>query len=657
MKKLARKTLFAVLLMFAMLFQSSLGLCDEPATTQPNTVDILQKQEDLAPPPSKRNYPPYLSVPETDKTLYGILEKAKEAVNLKDYETARSRLKDLVGVCSDQGITSYEALSSALITEGRRLADEDDVAGALLFYDYAITISPNYPPAYFARGWALLNQNKLKLLVASDSFIEGISRSTRDFWWSYNYLGNKATSVLFALAALFTLFGLFVAIRYTPLIAHDISEKLGKLELEAMLKYAAIPAFFVVVLLLLGYWWAVTIVLLGLWFYLNRREKTLAVLFFLLLVFMPNIMERYASFVQGGGNKTLWVMDKVNKGRMEVGTEAYLNAVLEKDPENKLAMMSLAQTYEKKHVFDSSIDLYEKLVSADPQSAIYRNNLGNAYFLTGDMDKAVKEYKAAIEYSPNSVLPHFNLSQAYGELLMFTERADEDREASRLDPDLVATFRAREGDTPLRMVYDEKIPIGKFWDIAFKTTSESKMLASSLWSTTIKVMPLDGATYAGIGFIVLVIALNMFKRNRYFAHFCEKCGKVSCKKCQKPVFSKDLCSQCHQIFVKLEGVEAKDRLKKTLEIREKETRDGMLYRISSLFLPGSGHYLMGRPMRGFIFSGIFILLIKDVFFGRFLEVPYAYSLNVIGPDTVLQVFLLAVFYFLTQIDIYRITRK
>jgi len=656
MPNIARK-LLPVALLLVMLFQSYPGFCEEPATAQPQTEAAQPNQQEAPASQSRRDYPPYLAGPEADRALYDALAKAKDAVNLKDYETARARLKDLVGICSDQGITSYEGLSAALINEGRRLADANDATGALLYYDFAITLSPNYPPAYFARGWALLKQNKLRLLVASDSFIEGISRSTKDFWWSYNYLGNKATSLLFALAALFTLFGLFVAVRYIPLMAHDVSEKLSKPGLEKILRYVVIPVFYILVLLFFGYWWAVTIALIGLWFYLNKGEKTLAVLFFLLLVFMPDIMGKYASFVQGSGNKTLWVMDKVNKGRMDEGTEAYLNGILEGEPENRLAMMSLAQTYEKERAFDRSIALYEKLVSLDPESPIYRNNLGNALFLTGDIDRAVREYKAAIEYGPERVLPHFNLSQAYGELLMFTERAEQDRSASRIDPDLVATFRAREGDTPLRMVYDEKLPINRFWGIAFNATSESKVLASSLWSTTIKVMPLDGASYAGIGFIVLVFALNMLKRNRYFAHFCEKCGKVSCKKCQKPIYSKDLCPQCHQIFVRLEGVEAKDRLKKTLEIREKEAREGMLYRISSLFLPGSGHYLMGRPVRGFIFSGVFIFLVKDIFFGHFLEVPYSYAINVIGPDTVLQVFLMVVFYLVTQIDIYRITKR
>lgn len=645
----------AVFALFTLL-QAFQGLCQETVSgaVLPGDNKVSFGLETAA---KRSPYPPYLSGAAADKELYTAFVAVKDAVRGKDLEGARTRLKELVGKCSDLGITSCEALSAALIKEGRLLLDDNDVAGAMLLFDYAILISPNYPPAYFTKGWALLTQNRLKLLVAFDSFIEGISRSTVDFWWSYIYLGNKATSLLFALAALFTLFGLFIAVRYTPLLAHDLAEKFGRLESEQAIRYLWLPLFFILILLALDYWWAVTIVLVSLWFYFNKREKTVAVLFFLLLVFMPLVMTKYASFVQGGGNRMLWVLNEVNKGVIEPGAADFLKEAIEKEPDNQTAMMSLAQLYTKQRDYGKAVETYEKLVVMSPDNPLYRNNLGNVYFLTGEFEKAVQEYNAAIKYGPERVLPHFNLSQVYGEMLMFTERSNEDRSANRLDPDLVTMLRAKEGGTPLRMVFEEKLPVRNLWEIAFRTSSESRALAGSLWSTTIKVMPLEGASYAGAGFIVLVMALNAFRRNRVFAHFCAKCGKVSCKKCQKPVYSKELCSQCHQIFVKMDGVEARDRLKKTLEIREKETREGMLFRISSLLLPGSGHYLVGRPMRGFIFSGIFIFLVKDIFFGHFLDMPYAFSLNVIGPDTVLMAALLLVFYIVTQMDIYRITKK
>lgn len=598
---------------------------------------------------------PYLSGAKADQALYSAWITARDAVTAKDYDTARQRLSALTGMCSDLGITSYEPLSAAMVKEGRKLVDSNDMTGAMLLFDTAIMISPNYPEPYYSKGWSILSRNKHKALVAIDSFIDGFTHSTKDFWWDFTYIGNKSTSLLFALAALFSLFGLFMAVRYIPLIAHDIAEKTGRTESEDMVKFAVVPAIFTVVLLALGYWWAVTLALLVLWVYFNKKEKTIAIVFFLLLVFMPEVMDRYSGFIQAGENKMLWVLDRTDKGRVTQGTEKYLKAVLENEPDNEHAMFALAKLLKIQRRYDESAVIYGKLVEKDPENAVYRINSGNLHFLTGQSDKAIEDYKAALEYSPDSPLAHYNMSRIYGEMLKFTERDEQDRQASKLAPDYVAELKARSGVTPLRLVLDATVPCEDMWDTAFKDTGTA--LASSLWSTTVKVMPLDGARFAGIGFIILVIAVNFWAKNRHFSHYCNKCGKVSCTKCQKPYYNKELCPQCHQIFVKLDGVEARDRLKKTLEIREKDRKTGLVHRVSSLLLPGSGHYLGGYPVKGFIYSGIFIFLIKDIFFGSFLENQYSYGLGIIGPDTVIMLILLVVFYVVTQLDIYRITKK
>ena len=96
----------------------------------------------------------------------------------------------------------------------------------------AARISPDYPPAYFAKGWAYFAQDKMKFLITLDSFREGFIQSLRDFWWTFFYAGNKFASFLFTLAALFSLFGLCMAVRYSALFFHDISEAMKKKDMN-----------------------------------------------------------------------------------------------------------------------------------------------------------------------------------------------------------------------------------------------------------------------------------------------------------------------------------------------------------------------------------------------------------------------------------------
>lgn len=621
-------------------------------TDQPSPVD--QSATDVRKPAATA---PYVTGAIADLELYGLWAAAREAVRSKDYDTTRQKLKDLKNLCLDLGITSHEPLSAAIVKEARRLIDSNDITGATMLFDTAELISPNYPVSYYAEGWGILSQNKHKFLVAIDSLIEGVNNSADDFWWTLAYAGNKETSLLFSLAALFSLFGIFIAIRYIPLLAHDLSERLNRVESEALIKYVVLPATSIAVLLLLGYWWAVTLALVMLWVYFNKREKSLAVIFFLLLVFMPEVMTHYTGFLKAGGNKMLWAVDEANKGRVSPDTEKYLAGVLDNEQDNRLVLLSLAKIQKMQRRYGDSLKTYDRLVELDPGNAVYYINAGNIHFLNNDYDEAEKNYKSAIEKEPDNALAHYNLSRIYGDRLKFAERDEEDRTASKLDPDLIAMLKGKAGETPMRMVADASVPVDDMWGIAFAEQPAGKSLASSMWSTTVKVMPLEGASFAGVGFIILVVGINLFARNKKFAHFCKKCGKVSCNRCQKPYYSAELCPQCHQIFVKLDGVEARDRLRKTLEIREKESKEGRVYRISSMLLPGSGHYLYGRPIRGFFFSGIFIFLLKDIFFGNFIENQYAFALKIIGPDTVIMSGLLVLIYMMTQLDIYRITKK
>lgn len=588
------------------------------------------------------------------KDIYPKWAAVKKDISAHDFDRAGAGLKEIEGMCLDRGITSFEELSASMVKQGKFLLQAKDVKGALLLFDAAIQISPNYPPPYYARGWAYLSQDKLKALVFIDSFIEGFRNSVNDFWWVFFYAGNKFTSALFTLAVLFSLFGLFMVIRYTSLLAHDISESLKKPHLEELLKHFIIPAFFLIILIALGYWWAVTISFLALWVYFNKKEKFLSITFFILLIFMPDVMSYLAGFLDGSGNRLIWVMDEVNKGQIKDGTKEYLESYIESNPANETVLMSLAQFQRKSGLFNESAVTYEKLIEIRPQSAIYWNNLGNVHFLAGNKEEAIKDFNTAIQFDSKRVLPYFNLSQVYGESLMFTEREHADLAARELDPVAVAKIRDLEGSTPGRMVFDEPLPSEALWRMAF--SSKNDILAASFWDTSVKVLPLRGTRLAGISFIVLALSFNAFRKKRVNSHYCNKCGKVSCRKCQKPFYSKELCPQCHQIFVKLEGVEAKDRVRKMLEIRENHQKSGLVFRISALILPGSGHFLMGHPLRGFLFAGVFIFMIKDIFFGQFFEVPYDFRLPFLQPDLILMGLLLFFFYIVAQLDTHRITK-
>jgi tetratricopeptide (TPR) repeat protein len=232
----------------------------------------------------------YKSGNEAYQELTSLWMQVRDALGDSDTAKRNVLLDELQGRCLDFGITSFEDLSASIIKEGQIQLDIGNNEAAIKLFDTAAKISPNYPPAYYAKGWGIFHHNKLKFLVSLDSMIEGASKGQKNFWWSFYFMGNKVSSLLFTFAALFSLFGLFMAIRYSPLIAHDLSEKFNKEDKEHLIRYLFIPGFFLSILLLLGYWWAVTVMFLLLWVYFNKREKILSVIFFVMVVFIPTFM-------------------------------------------------------------------------------------------------------------------------------------------------------------------------------------------------------------------------------------------------------------------------------------------------------------------------------------------------------------------------------
>jgi hypothetical protein len=107
------------------------------------------------------------------KDIYPKWAAVKKDIDVRDFERAKTGLKEIEGMCLDRGITSFEELSASMVKQGKDLLQAKEIKGALLLFDSAIQISPNYPPPYYARGWAYLSQDKLTALVFVDSFIDG----------------------------------------------------------------------------------------------------------------------------------------------------------------------------------------------------------------------------------------------------------------------------------------------------------------------------------------------------------------------------------------------------------------------------------------------------------------------------------------------------
>ncbi|HKQ96451.1 MAG TPA: hypothetical protein VJV75_01110, partial [Candidatus Polarisedimenticolia bacterium] len=93
----------------------------------------------------------------------------------------------------------------------------------------------------------------------------------------------------------------------------------------------------------------------------------------------------------------------------------------------------------------------------------------------------------------------------------------------------------------------------------------------------------------------------MLAPRHHAAGQCGRCGGAFCRRCQVASKYPGVCSPCVHLFVLRDGLAPSVRESKMDEVVRFRRRQYLRTRVLSLFLPGSGHVLGGRPLMGAIF--------------------------------------------------------
>lgn len=486
----------------------------------------------------------------------------------------------------DRGIRNSEPYSYVLIHAAKQNREN---ASSLL--REAQQFSPDLPATYFEISKHTLTSSPGRFFEAVDYMLQGIAAYERNFWWSFMLMSSLVTSAALSFIAALLIIVMMRLPRDLPLFSHDIGEEKKKMLLLLVLG----SAFFGPLFLLGG-------LLLLISCYQQKWDRLVFFLYIAFLLISPWLFKAVSTVIYASTSGPLKAVVQVNESK----DNTYALSIL-KGSEEPVEIFSYALALKREGRYHEAIQINERLIGLNPDARVYIN-LANNYVALHNLDKSIDLYRKALHLAqiPSAF---YNLSQVYRETLDFERGEEYFLSAQRLDSAAVSRFRSIYSRNPNRFVIDETLPIEDIF--LFSTTKARGTITAGLF-----LIPLFMLPPIGILFAVFYIIVNKFFK--IWSYRCARCGKVICTKCEKHVLWGRMCLQCYRSLIKLDELDAKERISRLLTVYEHQNKRRNTIKLISFILPGSGLIYGGNILYGFSFLWLFLfsvaLLITNSFF-------------------------------------------
>lgn len=477
----------------------------------------------------------------------------------------------------DNGIINSEPLSYLLIRESR----ENPPERKNILKD-ALRYSPDLPAVYFELAKANLSYRPRGLFKSIDYTLQGIAAYERNFWWTFMLASSLLTSLILSFVIAVFIIAIIRIIRDIPLLSHEIKEDRAKLLLLLVFVFSIFGPLY-----LLGS------LLILISFYRRKWDRIVLYLYLIFLLCAPLIFKAVSTIISAPTSAALRAVIEVNESR---GNKYALSLL--KDSKDRTELFSYALALKREGRYHDAIVAYRNLITSNPDSIIY-NNLANCYVAINDIEGAKELYAKAVRSKqlPSSL---YNLSQVYRETLDFDKGDEFFLAAQRLDGRAVSTYRAIANRHPNRFVVDESIPRDTLLRYSLSKAASTTTMGLSL-------VPLFFMPGVALVMIALFFILDRQVKNR--AYRCNRCGKILCNRCEKHILWGRMCLQCYRSLVKLDELDAKERISRILTVYDHRKKKRNTIKLLSLILPGAGQIYSGSIFSGLLFLWPFLFLL------------------------------------------------
>ena len=548
----------------------------------------------------------------------------------------------------DAGIRNLTSVSSALIFMSGRIADRSsaDYDVALDVSKYATALSPEVPDFYFLRSNMVWSFDKGQVGEYAGEYFLGLKATFKFLPSLHGFLLGGTGIVWLVGLVVMMLYSVILLYRRLALFAHDAGHLLPRSLSRIQLNLIGLILMFVPFLVDLGLvplfalWWVC------LWAYQSKHERIVTVIMILFVYLWPIMNsvftnsvtfstsaaeKSYACFYQPCGTGALHDLQREVDSGNDDGTALYA-----------LASAHFRGAMTSTNELETAQVLYRqgsRAVSGELQRD-FLTGLGNVYFVQGmkrcnrsrgkidagldEFQDARKHYDKALDIDPRYWPAHYNRARVLS-LLAVDEDADHALlTAKHLGPEQVAAL--------------ERSSVVQKKDECSETFNANRELALPALqlpllregrgdddeSAAYTRLPAGHALLIGplevwmlsllaTGVLLCIIGLTVLGRWMRPSTRCLKCGEISCVRCRPELSGTGLCNQCVYYKIRSSYVDPKETWLREKRIENRHRARRKVEALLTFILPGAGHMLRGRPVRGVIFMTLMGSALAGIF--------------------------------------------
>lgn len=510
-------------------------------------------------------------------------------------EAARKDLQAVVNAKWDGALGDLPVQAVALLRWAQRIKGRGDPETAKWLAESAPKLAPDSFRVQLCLARYYLGGGPVEIRESLSHYLKAVDVLRDDFPAIYRLAAQVVIYPVVFLGIFGAAFGLICVFRYSTLLVHDCSDLFPPDKLpQSMLRGMVALVLLLPLAAGFSFWW-----LLSWWFailslYMNRGERVLVYLWFILLLLTPWLLEKYSVFAGTRSDPVLASVLRVRNGVPDTQDLDTLEQALNKKPDDLLVRFSLAQLLQREGRFNKAVSIYGPLLNDKRTSQAAYNNIAEIYLWDGSMDTVFRALSAAAESGGPRAEVSFNLGQYFQETEQLL-RMDEEYKAAR-------SINSRKVDRLIERAQEWKLnrymaPIPVPWDMVWERSTRGSPMTpaafTGIWNQWM-------GRPSGLIFMASVIAmmaatflLQIMAKRWQLSYRCSSCGRPICHFCQKPPKEPGICTHCYNVFRGEGGVELQIKMQKRSEVQRYRDIWGRAGLLASLLFPGSGQALLG----------------------------------------------------------------